>query len=271
MNALEELKKRAEEEKQAGEAKLEKTKQNEESEDKFEIIKAEIKRKEEIIKNFSPSSTEEYIKNKEQFFNIIDMIADVGILEVEKKVWNCKDKELKELILKEDFEEINKLKEETKIKIMQEFEYLTDGIPSTTNRKSTARVKIQHWKFDMERKLIDIEYKSKRKAKREMPTKTVVIFFLLAIAVAVIGIALHSLILTTVGELICMVLFTIQYYRYPGDVDMFAKATIFLFILSIILGIAFKSFFVGLFGCIASVLYGFLLSRIYRSRDTFFI
>ena len=258
MNALEEMKKRAEEAKLAEASEQLKEKQTRTR----EMLEAEIKAKEAIIDNFSPKGEDEFIKNKEQFFNIIDMIADVGILEVEKTVEHYRygrsrnDQELKDFVMSEFALKIDNLKEETKLKIMNEFDYLTGDRPATSERKHKAMNNIRSMNIDLRSKLREIRHDSYKKVNRYMPAKTVVIFFLLSIAIAVIGIALHSLILSIVGELLCMVLFAIQYHRYPGDLDMNAKAGAFLFVLSIVFGIVFKSFFVGLFGCIAAILYG---------------
>jgi hypothetical protein len=160
MNALEEMKKRAEEAKLA-----EASEQKEEKQTKTrEMLDAEIEAKKAIIDNIWLE-----VENKEKSLNIVDMIVDVGILEVEKNVKydsSCKDQELKDFVIGEFVAKINNLKEETKLKIMKEFEYLTGERPATSKRKQTAKHNIRKMTADLQTKLDKICLKSYIKAQR---------------------------------------------------------------------------------------------------------
>jgi predicted Co/Zn/Cd cation transporter (cation efflux family) len=63
-----------------------------------------------------------------------------------------------------------------------------------------------------------------------------------------------------------MILFKIKYLRY-NDLEMSIGAAVLLFVFSIVFGIAFRSFFVGLFCFIATILYSVLVWIIMEKQD----
>jgi len=269
MNALEEMKKRAEEAKLAEASEQLKEKQTRTR----EMLEAEIKAKQAIIENFSSlykekySSIyeEEYIKNKEQFLNNIDMIADVGILKVEENFFN-KSQELKDLTINEFVFKINQWREETKEKMMKEFDYLAGDIPASSDRKRTAMFNIRcKFKNDLERKLIDIKYKSFKKASgiasEVIPNMLIALSIVIDVAGIVLAIINRNFIIAILGLVFGGIIISIASKKHPdsqGDgIEGWNLVSILgglhLFIISFIAGFGFHSFLVGLVGVIISI------------------
>jgi len=253
MNALEQLKKRAEEAKLVEVSEQLKEKQTKTR----EMLEAEIEAKEAIIDNFWPEDD-----NKEQFLNIIDMIADVGILQVEEAVEHdsfCKDQELKDFIMGEFVAKINNLKEETKLKIMKEYEYLEGDRPATSERKRTAKHNIRKIKTDLQNKLGRISLDSYKKARNSGPKSLVVGSVLIPIVCIILGIILRKPIIPILSFVIGWFMFAIWNSKWKHGKIKFLEiynlmlGGLYLATISIIAGVALHSFLVGLFGVIAGI------------------